>query len=255
LSDLLTGLFQPFPFLFLLMGLGITNLWRCRREPCRRLLPITVSFGALTLLSMPAVSYLSLGTLEWRYPPIEHRPGDAQAIVVLGGGLFHVGATLVDVEMNSATLSRCMHAAAVYHGGKPCPVVVCGGKRDNKSTEPPLALVMREFLLDKGVADNDIIMEDRSQSTHENAVECRKLLDQRRIGKVILVTDAIHMLRALRSFEKQGIDVVPSACAHRAIQFGWSALGFLPSCFAFERHERVIHEWIGFAWYWFSGYL
>jgi uncharacterized SAM-binding protein YcdF (DUF218 family) len=256
LRNLLTGLIQqPYALLFLLLGIGIANLWHRRRESIRRLLLVTLPFVVLTVLSIPAIAHLSTGTLEWRYPPTEQRPDAAEAIVVLGGGVHPADATRLRAEMNSATLVRCLHAAAVYHQGKPCPVVVSGGSADPGTTTPPVALLMRDFLHDQGLNVADLIVEDRSRSTHENAVECRKVLEQRRISKVILVTDATHMFRALRSFRKQGIEAVPSACAHRATQFEWGVFDFLPSANAVQNHERTFHEWLGFAWYWFRGYL
>ena len=254
-KSFVTGLIQPYPAFFLLLGIGIANLWCRRREPIRRLLLVTVPFVALIVVSMPAVAHLSQGTLEWRYPPIEQRPDDAEAIVVLGGGIEPADATRLRAEMSSSTLLRCLHAARVYWQGKTCPVIVSGGRVDTGSPTPPIALLMRDFLRDQGVNDADLIVEDRSRTTHENAVECRKVLEQRRISKVILVTDATHMFRALRSFRKQGIAAVPSACAHRATQFGWGLFAFLPSANAVQNHERTFHEWLGVAWYWFRGYL
>jgi uncharacterized SAM-binding protein YcdF (DUF218 family) len=114
---------------------------------------------------------------------------------------------------------------------------------------------MRDFLRDQGINDGDLIVEDRSRSTDENAVECREVLARRRINKVILVTDASHMFRALRSFWKQGIAAVPSACAHHATQFPWGLFDFLPSANAVQNQQRTIHEWLGVAWYWVRGYL
>jgi uncharacterized SAM-binding protein YcdF (DUF218 family) len=255
MSGLLTGLLQPYLLLFLLSGIGIANLWRSRRAPIGRLLLATLPFAALTVLSTPAIAYLSLGTLEWRYPPEERRPDDAEAIVVLGGGIHLPDATRLRAEMNSDSLVRCLHAAVVYRQGKPCPVVVCGGRIAPGPSTPPLAHLMRDFLRDQGLDDADLIVEDRSRTTHENAVECRKLLEQRRIGKVILVTDATHMFRALRSFRKQGIQAVPSACHHLATQFEWTVFDFLPSADAVQNHQQTFHEWLGFVWYWVRGYL
>src|SRR5262249_29321115 len=178
--------------LFLFLGAGIAGLWWRRRVPIGRLLLATLPFAALTLLSTPALSHLALGTLEWHYPPSEQRPDDAEAIVVLGGGMDPPDATRLRAEPNSATLFRCLHAAAVYHRGKPCPGVVPGGRIPPKPSIPPLGEFMRDFLRDQGLSDADLIVEDRSRTTHENAVECRKLLEERRINKVILVTDAVH---------------------------------------------------------------
>jgi uncharacterized SAM-binding protein YcdF (DUF218 family) len=255
MSTVLSGLLDPYRSLFLLLGAGLVVLWRRRRVPARGLLLATFSFAALVVLSMPAIAHLSLGTLEWRYPPTETRPGDAEAIVVLGGGMSAPDATRRRAEMNEATLFRCLHAAAVYRGGKPCPVVVCGGKLAPGPSTPPLAELMKEFLCDHGVNDEDVVIEDRSRTTHENAVECRKRLQERRIGNVILVTDAAHMFRALRTFHKQGILAVPSACHHGATEFEWSLWDFLPSPGAVQVHHRTLHEWIGCAWYWAMGYL
>jgi uncharacterized SAM-binding protein YcdF (DUF218 family) len=255
LKDLLMGLLKPYPVFFLILGIGIANLWRRRRESKRRLLLVTLAYVILAAVSLPAIAHISLGTLEWRYPPIEQRPDDAEAIVVLGGGVHPADATRLRAEMNSETLGRCLNAAAVYRQGKPCPVIVSGGSTDTASSAPPIALLMRDFLRDHGVTAADLIVEDRSRTTHENAVECRKLLEERRIRKVILVTDATHMFRAMRSFRKQGIDAVPSACAHRATQFEWGVFDFLPSPNAVQNHERTMHEWLGITFYWLRGYL
>lgn len=248
------GLLDPYRLLFLLLGAGIAVLWRRRSVPARRLLVITLSFAALTLLSMPALAYLSLGTLEWRYPPSRGRPADAGAIVVLGGGMDPPDATRLHAELNADSLFRCLHAAAVYRGGRPCPVIVCGGRIAAGPSTPPLAHLMRDFLRAQGLREADLIVEDQSRTTHENAVECRKLLDGRGIDKVVLVTDASHMLRAQRSFRRQGITAVPSACHHMATQFEWAVGEFLPSPSAARNQQRIVHEWLGLAWYWVRGY-
>lgn len=99
-------LLQPYPLLFLLLGAGIADLWRCRRESTRRLLLVTVPFVALTALSLPAFAHLSLGALEWGYPPNRGRPADALAIVVLGGGIDPADATRLQAEMSTSTLKR-----------------------------------------------------------------------------------------------------------------------------------------------------
>jgi uncharacterized SAM-binding protein YcdF (DUF218 family) len=255
MSGLLMGLLDPYRLLILFLGVGIVNFWRRRRVPVGRLLLTTLSFAGLTLLSTPAIAHLALGTFEWCYPPVEHRPDGAEAIVVLGGGMDPPDATRLHAEMNSDSLFRCLHAVAVYRDGKPCPVVVCGGKIVPGVSTPPLANLMRDFLRDQGVDEGDIVVDERSQTTHENAVECRKLLGERRIGKVILITDAVHMFRALRSFRKQGIQAVPSACHHSATEFEWTVMDFLPSANAVRNHQRAFHEWLGCAWYWVRGYL
>ncbi len=255
MMGLLTGLLDPYRLLFLVLGAGLAILWRRRQVSAGRLLPATLSFVALAVLSTPAFAYLALGAFEWSYPPTESRPDGAEAIVVLGAGMHPPDATRLRAELNAATLARCLHAAAVYREGKPLPVVVCGGKIAPGPSTPPLAHVMREFLRDHGVREDDIIVEDRSRTTHENAVECRERLRERSIGEIVLVTDAVHMFRALRAFRKQGIRAMPSACHHRATEFEWTVWDFLPDAGAVQNHELTLHEGLGSAWYWLRGYL
>ena len=96
----------------------------------RSVLLVVVPFAALTLISLPAVSHLALGSLEWRYPPREWRPTRAEAIVVLSGGTLPPDAVRLRDELSSPSLVRCTHAAEVYHQGPPLPVMVTGGKVD-----------------------------------------------------------------------------------------------------------------------------
>ena len=49
------------------------------------------------------------------------------------------------------------------------------------------------------------------------------------------------MFRALLSFRNQGIEAVPSACAHRATQFDWGLYDFLPSAKSFAGGELHVH--------------
>jgi uncharacterized SAM-binding protein YcdF (DUF218 family) len=255
MRGILTSLLDPYLLLFLFLGACLVSLWHRRLVPPRRLLLATVAYAVLYVLSMPAFAFLSLGTLEWSYPPTEFRPDDAEALVVLGGGMEPADATRPRAELAASTLFRCIHAAAIYRRGKACPIVACGGKIAPGSSTPPLAELMREFLRDQRVRDEDIIIEDQSRTTHENAVECRKRLQERGIGKVILVTEATHMFRALRAFHRQGIPAVPSACHHEATAFDWDVRSFLPSAAAVYVQRKTLHEWLGTAWYWAMGYL
>jgi uncharacterized SAM-binding protein YcdF (DUF218 family) len=56
----------------------------------------------------------------------------------------------------------------------------------------------------------NVWLEDRSQTTAENALFTARLLKTKRINSVLLVTHAYHMPRALRMFEQSGLNVVPA---------------------------------------------
>jgi uncharacterized SAM-binding protein YcdF (DUF218 family) len=246
---------QPMVWLYLLAALGLANLWWKRRESRRRLLLLTVPFVLLSVLCSPLAAYLALGSLEWSYPPLQERPEDVEAIVVLSGYVRVLDEEGTQVELGIDTLYRCLRAAEVYHQGKPCPVVVSGGRTDPAAPGPPLAVAMREFLLKLGVRSCDLLVEDRSRNTYENAVETCRLLDERGLHRIVLVTDAAHLKRAAGCFRKLGAEVVPCGCRYRAARMEWSIGAFLPDPGAAQGSKEACHEWLGATWYSLRGRL
>lgn len=250
---LASDLLQPFFMLYLLTGLLLLSLWRKRRENRRRLPILGVCFLLLTLSSIPAVSYLALGSLEWPYPPLKERPDDVQAIVVLAGYVRPSDEVRLQSELGDDTRDRCLRAAELYHQGLPCRVLVSGGIVDGETQRPPCAPLMRDFLVQLGVSTKDVIVEDHSRTTWENAVESRKLLDPLGIHRVVLVSDAAHLFRAVRCFRKQGLDVVPCGCRYRATSLSGRLVNFLPSPGGAGGLQEAWHEWLGTVWYWLQG--
>jgi uncharacterized SAM-binding protein YcdF (DUF218 family) len=181
------------------------------------------------------------------------RPADAEAIVVLSSYVRPPNDFRLHPELDEDSVNRCLKAAELYHQGAPCPVVVTGGKVDPDSPGPSCSEVMRDLLLQLGVKNSDLSVENASRSTYENAVESRKLLDERRIHKILLVTDASPLVRAAGCFRKQGLEVVPCGCRYRATKFEISLAGILPNPSAARGCLRASHEWLGLAWYWLRG--
>lgn len=84
---------------------------------------------------------------------------------------------------------------------------------------------MRQFMLDLGVPAAALLTEERSHNTQENAEMSDKLLRERGIQQVLLVTSALHMRRAVHLFEQQGLVVHPVATDHEVgspkARFNW----------------------------------
>src|SRR5262249_52944931 len=158
-----------FVFLYLLIALVLLKLRRGQREQRRLYLFLIASFCVFFFCSTPLASYLALGSLEWFYPPPQQRSQDAQAIVILAGYVFPADETRRQPQLGPDTLYRCLEGAELYQRGQSCPVLVSGGKVGDAS--PPCAPLMRDFLVKLGLPARDILVEDQSRSTWENAVE------------------------------------------------------------------------------------
>jgi uncharacterized SAM-binding protein YcdF (DUF218 family) len=242
------ALLRPLEIAFIAILAGLSLIWR--RQPGRRArLVLTGGIVVLILLTLPITSYLALGSLEWRFPPLEQRPSDAPAIVVLAGSVRPADADSSRSAPGTDTLYRCLRAAEIYRAA-PCPLIVSGGKVHATEPGSPPADVMREFLLSQGVRSEDLIVEASSRTTHENAVETARLLNTRGIRRIVLVSDAAHLLRAVGCFRKQGIDVIPCGCRYRAMGRNGGPIDFLPDGSAAVGVEDAAHEWLGIVWYW-----
>jgi uncharacterized SAM-binding protein YcdF (DUF218 family) len=246
---LLTEALDPLLIFFVLTALALVRLWSGPAESRRRLKWVTVSFLGLAVVCLPVVSYFAAGSLEWRYEPLNDRPADAQAIVVFGGELLPANDVRLEAELGRESIYRCLHAARLYRAGSPCPVLVSGGDVDASRSGPTLARSMHDFLRKIGVAGNDLILEERSRNTYENAVESAKILRERGIDRIVLVTDAIDLLRADLCFRRQGFEPALAGTNHRATRRSWRLSDFLPSSRAATDVGRVTHEWLGIAWY------
>jgi uncharacterized SAM-binding protein YcdF (DUF218 family) len=213
----------------------------------------TIAVSSLCLICLPLFAYLITGTLEWSYPPLAARPDDIETIVVLGGAVRDPDAPGLPATPGTDSYYRCMAAAHYYRQGPRCPVIVSGGKARADEGKPPVAEVMKEFLTELGVAEEDIVVEVESRNTYENAVQVAKIVHEKEWKRVLLVTDATHLKRSDWCFAAQGVDVIAAGVSYGAFGFELSLSDFIPNPRAAHQVERVSHEWLGIIWYWMRG--
>jgi uncharacterized SAM-binding protein YcdF (DUF218 family) len=227
-------LVHPYFLLMAFLGLLLVNLWYRRKEARSRLLALTAIYVALLIYSSPLASRLARRSLEGQYPPLDRRPADAQAIVVISGG-------------KGVSVLRCETAARLYRQGEPCPVLIsCAPDTPSLSQFE----IMRERLVVMGVRPADILGDKEAQNTYENAVQSRAALGPRGVDKIILVTDAMHMPRAAACFRKQGFDVIPAGCDDESSEEELGGIfDFLPRASSVLVWDYVAQEWLGSAWY------
>ena len=114
-------------------------------------------------------------------------------LIVLGGDFTAPGV------MGVNTYWRCGYAVVTWRAGHFRHVIVSG-----KNVAGP----MRDFLVSQGIPRDAIVLEDKANSTRENALFVAQLL-QNDPGRRVLVTSDYHMYRAVHAFRKVGIEVNP----------------------------------------------
>jgi uncharacterized SAM-binding protein YcdF (DUF218 family) len=238
---------QPLLFVFLLMAIvGLVQL-RFGKKP--RL--VIAGVAGILIFSWPPLDWLFSRPLEQRYPIRPFPPAPAEAIVVLASSVLPPIYERPYAVLGNDTYQRCEFAAWLHKHWQPLPVLACGGPGSNSPRAASVA--MREMLERAGVPGDMIWTEERSQSTHENAVFGAELLCQHGISRIALVVDAQSMLRAEACFRKQGVIVVPAPSEFR--EFEYTLDEFLPSWKAVKRNEGTLHETAGLAWYWLRRWI
>lgn len=252
LSKVLSLLIHPLFLGLLLVGAGgILACW------WKRWGLGVVAVGGLILwgASMPVVSHRLQGALEAQYPPRHAADAPtAGAIVVLGGA---VGAPLpprVYPDLGGAS-DRVWHAARLYEAGKAPVVVASGGTLPWKNQAFREAPIMKQLLVDWGVPADSILTESNSANTHQNAVNTAALLKEKDIDRVLLVTSALHMRRALATFRSAGVNATPAATDYRAVAGTTTILDWVPSAGALQGSTATIREYVGYVVYWWRGWI
>lgn len=207
---------------------------------------IVLAVVLLLVLSTSAGSRLLVAPLENRSLPIPNpQAANAQAIVVLGGGRTFAAPEDGDRDQpGTQTLVRLRHGARLYRLTH-LPVLVSGGAPD-RAGESEAAVMARSLRDDFQVPVRWI--EDTSENTAQNAAHAAMQLREAGIHRVLLVTDAIHMPRALQIFSKTGLAVISAPTDFRSrapMSFG----AFIPSAAPLQSSHYALHEWIGMLWY------
>jgi uncharacterized SAM-binding protein YcdF (DUF218 family) len=207
----------------------------------------------LLLFCWTPVSMLIVRAVQSPYSWQSPTDKQADAIVVLAGAVHDPFPPLPLPLLGRSTYERCRYAAWLYHEWNPLPLLLSGGSLHSDQLWS-YADVMRDFLLRHGIPESKLIIENRSRSTAENARYTAEILRQKAIRKIVLVTDAVHMGRAQKTFEKLGLTVIPAPCGFRPVyEFDWGDA--LPSWRAIMWNEDVLHEVVGLVWYWTRGLI
>jgi len=232
-----------------LLIVGITGLFLLDQHRSFAMALISFSLLMLLLFSLPLVTKYLAATQEI-YPPINNKALEtfsAQAIVILGGGLRNPAREYAQqITLKDNTLVRVRYGAILAKQTH-LPLLVSGGMvLDSKL--PSEAEVM------SGVLKNEFHQtvrwqEHRSRNTAENARYTQEILHKEGIQRILLVTHALHMRRAVEQFEQQGLQVLAAPTEFLSGPGKIDVFSFLPSAKALEKNSLVIHEIMGRAWY------
>jgi len=174
--------------------------------------------------------------------------------VLLGGGLSAPVAPRKIIELGVSG-DRIVHTWRLFNAGRAPKIITTGGSRTQGPNEFTESESAKRFLIELGVPAESIIVENKSINTRENVAFTHALLrEQLAAGqsleslKLLVVTSASHMPRAVDYFSSFGLQVTAATTDIRVVeQFGFNIRNYLPDAVALARSTTAIKEYLGRA--------
>ena len=259
LSKLLPLFIYPLGLTSLILVVALIFL---RKRPLIARISIVLALLILLISSNGWIPLYLVRSLEWQHLPPRELP-TAEAIVVLGGSTrsAHPPRPAVDLQEQG---DRVIYAAQLYRQNKAPLIILSGGRVDWRGSGTSEATDMANILTSIGIPSTALIEEPDSLNTYQNAVNVKKILVERNIKNVLLVTSAMHMPRSLLIFQKQKIDAIPAPTdflvsegelAEISATPKAAILSIIPESSNLDKVTRVIKEYIGLAVYRLRGWL
>lgn len=244
LKKILTPFFLPVSVCIEILLLGTILLWFTRWQKTGKAV-VTLGLIVLTGLSYGPISEALLRPLEYKYPPLLKSAHLTQVkwVVVLGGG--HVSNPQIPVtsRVSSSALFRLVEGIRLYRERPGRKLILTGGAIFDPI---PHARVLANLAQAIGVNERDLVLEDNSLDTKDEARFVRELVGA---DKFILVTSATHMPRSMALFRNQGMEPIAAPAGHIVKKRQGPSPGmFVPGAGELFQTERAVYEYLGMAW-------
>jgi uncharacterized SAM-binding protein YcdF (DUF218 family) len=153
-------------------------------------------------------------------------PGLALPLIGLGFNAFHIyqfasksydtpsdvaivlGAGSNEGKVSPVFRERINHGITLFQTGKVSSIIFTGGlgKWQNISDSE----AARRYAITKGIPSEHILIEEKSSITYENLLEAKALMEQKGFGSALIVSDPLHMKRAMAMCEALEINALPA---------------------------------------------
>ncbi|AKD39299.1 YdcF family protein [Pasteurella multocida] len=166
----------------------------------------------------------------------------AQAIVLLGGGLRDSKELYDKLTVSAIPLERVRYAAYLQKQTQ-LPLLITGSSPKGISEAQIMANELNTFF-----SVPTTWVESKARTTKENALFSREILEKEGIKRVIVVTNQWHMQRAKLLFEQQGFEVLPASVGHGISpqSYGLNVMYFIPQAGAMNKNMLLLKEWLGY---------
>ncbi|HJU91650.1 MAG TPA: YdcF family protein [Pyrinomonadaceae bacterium] len=159
-----------------------------------------IAKASLLILSIVALAVGLLASRIYSFRNVSSE-ASADAAVVLGAAVW-------TAQVSPVFRERINHSIDLYRSGKVRKIIFTGGQ--GNPGEPTESSAARQYALERGIPATDILIEEKSHTTYENILYAKQLADNHGIKKVLIVSDPLHMKRAVAMANDVGLEAEPS---------------------------------------------
>lgn len=251
-SKILYFIIQPIVWLVFFLARAA-----CVKSEIKRKKILRGMLWATLIFTNPFISNLIFHAWEYEAVPIDNLKKQYEVGIVLGGYSEFDVYPQDRLNFNFAA-NRLVDAIVLYKKGIIKKILISGGDGRLVGTSVNEADMTLHHLLSLGIPSSDILIENKSRNTHENASFTQILLQQRGLdtSPCLLITSASHMRRSLACFKKTALlcDPFPAHFIAEKIDYTIRTT-ILPDKLAFNKWEVFLKEWIGYCVYKLQGYI
>ncbi len=154
----------------------------------------------LIIITLVIVYIIANAISICRYGKIDEKCKADVAIVL--------GAATYDGKVSPVYQERINHAIDLYVNGYVKKIIMTGGKAKGNSVSD--AYTAEQYAINKGVLDDDILLEEKSIITQENLSNAKIIMNENDMKTAIIVSDPLHMKRSMLLAKDVGIKAYSS---------------------------------------------
>jgi uncharacterized SAM-binding protein YcdF (DUF218 family) len=245
MKEFLSIAIQPLSIFWFLVLLAILFYFLHKTSFTKKLLLIALAW--LLIISTGFLPNLLISSLENEHEPFMlHQIADTSEINILVLGASHTADPKLSAnkQLTSNALGRLVEGIRI-HGLLPNSKLILSGGLGTETSAT--AEVMKQTALMLGVKREDIITLATTENTADEAQQYKQLDSKRQ--QLVLVTEAYHMPRSMKIFEKAGLSPIPAPSNYlykRGEKIEISK--WLPNANNIYKMEVVVHEYVGMGW-------
>ena len=238
---------------FFVLPLGLTFILIMAGVVFRRRLFCILGLVLLWVSAMPVTSNMVMRAVEgWEvHMPAEAMP-KADAIVVLSSGRALAPGDPPVSEWEDP--DRFFGGIELYKAGRAPLIVFTGGWAPWRPGLVPEGQILIPYAMNPGVPKEHILTTEKVSNTEGEATAVAELLRKRggvhAPPRVLLVTSAFHMRRAMMLFKRAGLEVIPFRVDFQVSEGRkLSILDFMPQGGSLRQTETALREVYGYLYY------